>query len=52
MHRTSAEKSEHVTRRSARPSLNPYFMEEIGLTLADVQRARSGAFESSLTDAR
>ncbi len=32
--------------RSSRPSLNPYFMDDIGFTLTDLLRSRSAAEEA------
>jgi len=32
--------------RSSKPSLNPYFMDDIGFTLTDLLRSRSAAEEA------
>jgi hypothetical protein len=47
MHHVSHNRIKGTTHRSPRPSISPYFIEEIGLTIADVQRARAD-FDSAL----
>jgi len=43
MHHTSPHGAKRTTHRSARPSISPYFVDDIGLTIADIQRARAAA---------
>jgi hypothetical protein len=43
MHHTSPHGAKRMTHRSPRPSISPYFIEDIGLTIADIQRARAAA---------
>jgi hypothetical protein len=52
MHHTSHHRAERTTHRSPRPSISPYFIEEVGLTIADVQRARAADFDSRLAAGR
>jgi hypothetical protein len=41
MHHTSPHRTKRTTHRSPRPSISPYLIEDIGLTLTDIQRARA-----------
>jgi hypothetical protein len=43
MHHTSPHRVTRTTHRSPRPSISPYFVDDIGLTIADIQRARASA---------
>jgi hypothetical protein len=43
MHHISPHGAERTTHRSPRPSFSPYFIDDIGLTIADIQRARAAA---------
>jgi hypothetical protein len=43
MHHPSPRGAKRTTHRSPRPAINPYFIEDIGLTIADIQRARATA---------
>ena len=47
MHHATPHRVQGTTRRSPRPSISPYFIEEIGLTMADIQRARVAEFDSA-----
>ena len=40
MHHASPHRANGTIRRSPRPAISPYFIEEIGLTVADIQQAR------------
>ena len=41
MHHSSPHGAKRTTHRSPRPSISPYFIEDIGLTIADIKRARA-----------
>jgi len=47
MHHASPHRAQRMTHRSPRPSISPYFIEEIGLTVADIRRARAADFDSA-----
>jgi hypothetical protein len=47
MHHVSSQRAERTTHRSQRPSISPYFVEDTGLTIADIQRARATTFDSA-----
>jgi hypothetical protein len=47
MHHASSQRSERTTHRSPRASISPYFIEETGLTIADIRRARATTFDSA-----
>ncbi len=52
MHHVSSHRAERTTHRSQRPSISPYFVEDTGLTIADIQRARNNvrfSFRCQLT---
>jgi hypothetical protein len=51
MHHATPHQAKRTTHRSSRPSVSPYFIEELGLTLADIQRARAAGFDSDLVTA-
>ena len=48
MHHASSHRVKGTTRRSPRPSISPYLMEEIGLTFTNIRRAQVAEFDSSL----
>jgi hypothetical protein len=52
MHHASPRRAKGTIHRSPRPSISPYFIEEIGLTIADVQRARTADFEPASVASR
>ena len=51
MHQVKAPKS-RPTARSGRPSLNPYFLDDVAPTLAEIRRARSGRPSDARSTAR
>ena len=52
MHHATSHRIQGTIRRSPRPSISPYFIDEIGLTLADIQRARVAEFDSASATSR
>ena len=47
MHHASSHRVKGTTRRSPRPSISPYLIEEIELTLTDIRRAQVAEFDSA-----
>jgi hypothetical protein len=47
MHHASSHRPERTTHRSPRPTISPYFIEETGLTVGDIRRARATTFDSA-----
>jgi hypothetical protein len=52
MHHTSPHQAKRTTHRSPRPSISPYFIDEIGLTISDIQRARAASSDADFVAAR
>jgi hypothetical protein len=52
MYHASPHRAKATTHRSPRPSISPYFIEEIGLTIADIQRARAADLASAAVASR
>ena len=47
MHHVTPLRTKGTTHRSPRPSISPYFIDEIGLTMADIRRARTANVDSA-----
>jgi hypothetical protein len=47
VHHASTHQARRTTHRSLQPTISPYFVEEIGWTIADIQRARAADFDSA-----
>jgi hypothetical protein len=41
MHHVKSPKAVHTAARTTRPSLSPYLLDEVTLTLSDIRRART-----------
>ncbi len=52
MHHASPPRTQRTTHRSPRPSVSPYFIEEIGLTMAEIRRAWAATSDADLVASR